>query len=77
MSVVNVQVVRPKRSLVWFLTYLAVAYVLGGLVVTWLAAVATGGAWEPGYWQSVAIYVLARVLLRDDGYLVWTEDGAK
>lgn len=68
-----VTIVRPKMSFGAALAVLILTPLLSALVVSWLAPIATGGAFAPGFWQSMAIWYIGRTLFGDTSYSFWTK----
>lgn len=75
MNVVNVQIVRPKRSgwqLLGDIVFVMARYLVSGWIL--MAILEEVSPWHPSYWHSILIVVAARTLTSTGEYLLWTKD---
>jgi hypothetical protein len=69
-----VEIVRPKRSLTESVG-LFIGFVISYFFAAWVVMLLTpavGLPFRPSYWQSLGIYYLARTLLGNGEYLLWS-----
>lgn len=75
-SIMKVQIVRPYRSWTWIITRslkLLVDFLVLGLVIRLIAPTATGGAWNPGFTQAIAVAILILTVFPRNIFELWTE----
>lgn len=73
-SILNVQVVRPKRTATENVASL-LSYFVIYLINGWFLMLAAGmiSPWHPGYWESVFLAFVIRSLIANTDYLAWTK----
>ena len=74
MSVLNVQIVRPKKNAAQHIGTI-LGFLTGYLLSGWILMLCLGaiGWWQPSYWHAVLAVIAVRATFPTSNYLGWTK----